>query len=366
MAAHAEGRSGKFVSTVFLAFGHEAMDLTQLIRRIPKAELHVHVEGTLEPELMLQLAQRNGLALPWESEGEVRAAYDFSDLQSFLDIYYAGAAVLNTAQDFYDLTWAYLQRAVGDNVRHVEIFFDPQTHTGRGVAFATVLDGIHRALADGESELDITSRLILCFLRHLSADDAMETLSTALPYRDRIHAVGLDSSELGHPPSKFAEVFARARAAGFLAVAHAGEEGPPDYILEALDLLEVRRIDHGVRCLEDPALVERLAREQVPLTVCPLSNVKLRVFDTLEQHNLKRLLDAGLCATVNSDDPAYFGGYIGENYLRAQSALDLSVEDIRVLARNAFSASFLSPEEKRRHMDEIDDTIAAWLAGGLI
>lgn len=340
------------------------MDLTQLIRRIPKAELHVHIEGTLEPEMMMQLAQRNHLALPWDGEDAIRAAYDFSDLQSFLDIYYAGAAVLNTAQDFYDLTWAYLQRAATDNVRHVEIFFDPQTHTGRGVEFATVLDGIHRALAAGDSELGVTSRLILCFLRHLSADDAMATLTAALPYKDRVHAVGLDSSELGHPPSKFVEVFARARAEGFLAVAHAGEEGPPDYILEALDLLEVRRIDHGVRCLEDPALVERLAREQIPLTVCPLSNVKLRVFDTLEQHNLKRLLDLGLCVTVNSDDPAYFGGYIGENYLRAQAALDLGAGDIGVLARNGFSASFLSPEEKRRHTGEVDDTITAWSAGG--
>jgi adenine deaminase len=312
----------------------------------------------------MQLARRNHLALPWESEGEIRAAYDFRDLQSFLDIYYAGAAVLHTEQDFYDLTWAYLQRAVSDNVRHVEIFFDPQSHTGRGVAFAAVLDGIHRALADGESELDITSRLILCFLRHLSADDAMATLDAALPCKDRIHAVGLDSSEQGHPPSKFVEVFARARAAGFPAVAHAGEEGPPDYILEALDLLEVRRIDHGVRCLEDPALIERLAREQIPLTVCPLSNVKLRVFDTLEQHNLKRLLDSGLCVTVNSDDPAYFGGYIGENYLRTQAALGLGVEDIGALARNAFNASFLSPEEKRRHTRAVDDTIRAWLAGG--
>lgn len=338
------------------------MDLTQLIRRIPKAELHLHIEGTLEPGLMMQLAQRNRIALPWDGEDEIRAAYDFSDLQSFLDIYYAGAAVLNTAEDFYDLTWAYLQRAVADNVRHVEIFFDPQTHAGRGVQFATVLDGIHRALVNGESELGITSRLILCFLRHLSPDDAMATLIAALPYKDRIHAVGLDSSERDHPPSKFVEVFARARAEGFLAVAHAGEEGPPDYILEALDLLQVRRIDHGVRCLEDPALVERLAREQVPLTVCPLSNVKLRVFETLEQHNLKRLLDCGLCATVNSDDPAYFGGYIGENYLQVQAALNLSVDDVGVLARNAFSASFLSPEEKRRHMGEIDEAIKAWLA----
>ena len=330
------------------------MDLAELIRRIPKAELHLHIEGTLEPELMMALALRNGVELPYADIGEIRAAYEFSNLQSFLDIYYAGARVLQTERDFHDLTYAYLERAAQDNVRHVEIFFDPQTHTARNISFRTVVDGICSALREGETELGISSRLIMCFLRHLSAADAMATLEEALPFKDRIAAVGLDSSEVGHPPSKFAAVFDRARAEGFLTVAHAGEEGPPAYIIEALDLLKVRRIDHGVRCLEDARLVARLAREQIPLTVCPLSNVKLRVFDTLEQHNLKRLLDAGLCVTVNSDDPAYFGGYVGENYLRSQKALGLDADDIHALARNAFSASFLSDADKARHIREID------------
>ena len=326
------------------------MDLTDLIQRMPKAELHLHIEGTLEPELMMALAERNGVELPYSGVDEIREAYNFSDLQSFLDIYYAGAQVLRERQDFYDLTWAYLERAHKDNVRHVEIFFDPQTHTERDIDFATVLDGIHSALADGESRLGITFRMIMCFLRHLSADEAMATLEDALPFKDRIDAVGLDSSEVGHPPSGFAEVFDRARREGFLTVAHAGEEGPPEYIWEALDLLKVERIDHGVRCLEDPALVERLAKEKIPLTVCPLSNVKLRVFDTLEQHNLKELLAKGLHVTINSDDPAYFGGYIGENYRRTQQALDLDADDIRTLAKNSFEASFLSDAEKERHI----------------
>ncbi|HEX9853657.1 MAG TPA: adenosine deaminase [Woeseiaceae bacterium] len=330
------------------------MSLAELIREIPKAELHLHIEGTLEPELMMDLAHRNGVSLPYANIDEIRSAYEFDNLQSFLDIYYAGAQVLTTEQDFHDLTYAYLQRAAADNVRHVEIFFDPQTHTARNVSFATVIDGIHGALEEGESDLGISFRLIMCFLRHLSADDAMDTLDTALPFANRITAVGLDSSEMGHPPSKFTAVFDRARAEGFLTVAHAGEEGPPAYIREALDLLKVRRIDHGVRCLEDPHLVRRLAKEQVPLTVCPLSNVKLRVFDRLEQHNLKRLLDAGLCVTVNSDDPAYFGGYIGENFLRIQQALDLDAGDIRALARNAFTASFLDEADKVRHIAAVD------------
>jgi len=330
------------------------MDLTSLIQRIPKAELHLHIEGTLEPEMMMTLAQRNRIDLPYASVDEIRAAYNFSNLQSFLDIYYAGAQVLRKQQDFYDLTWAYLERAAEDNVRHVEIFFDPQTHTERGVDFATVVDGIHGALLDGQSQLGITYRLIMCFLRHLSASDAQATLDEALPFKDKIHAVGLDSSEVGHPPSKFVDVFDRARNEGFLTVAHAGEEGPPTYIWEALDLLKVERIDHGVRCLEDPALVERLVSEQIPLTVCPLSNVKLRVFDTLKQHNLKQLLQAGLCATINSDDPAYFGGYVGENYLRTQRALELTATDIHALARNAFTASFLSDADKQRYIAELD------------
>ena len=331
-----------------------AMDLAGLVSRIPKAELHLHIEGTLEPEMMMALAERNGIELAYASVDDIRRAYDFTDLQSFLNIYYAGAAVLVTEQDFYDLTFAYLERAASDNVRHVEIFFDPQTHTDRGIRFATVVDGISRALQDGETRLGITYRLILCFLRHLSADAAMQTLESSLAYRDRIHAVGLDSSEVGHPPSKFVEVFDRSRDEGYLTVAHAGEEGPPDYIWQALDLLKVERIDHGVRCLEDPTLVKRLVDAQIPLTVCPLSNIKLRVFDTLEDHNLKRLLDAGLCATVNSDDPAYFGGYVGENYRQMQQALDLDADDITRLAKNAFAASFLSDDDKRRHISAID------------
>ena len=331
------------------------MDLTNLIQQIPKAELHLHIEGTLEPELMMKLAQRNNIEIPYSNVDEIRSAYEFSDLQSFLDIYYAGAQVLVNEQDFYDLTWSYLDRATADNVRHVEIFFDPQTHTERGLSFDTVISGIDRALEDGESKLGITSELIMCFLRHLSADDAMATLVQALPYRSKIRAVGLDSSEVGHPPSKFVDVFDRAREEGFLAVAHAGEEGPPEYIWEALDLLRVQRIDHGVRSLEDTTLVERLVKEQVPLTICPLSNIKLRVFDKLADHNLKKLLDAGLCVTINSDDPAYFGGYVGENYRQAQKALYLSVDDIQILAKNSFVASFLSDEEKQRHISYIDN-----------
>ena len=335
-------------------FEGSMLDFTKLINDMPKAELHLHIEGTLEPDLMMRLAERNGVTIPYKSVEEIREAYEFSDLQSFLDIYYAGAAVLQTRQDFYDLTWAYLERAAADNVRHVEIFFDPQTHTERGISFDIVVDGIHRALQQGEDKLGISFRLILCFLRHLSADEAMETLEEAMPHRNRIDAVGLDSSEVGHPPSKFTAVFDRARAAGFLTVAHAGEEGPPEYIREALDLLKVERIDHGVRCLEDADLVQRLVDEQVPLTVCPLSNVKLRVFDTLEQHNLKDLLAAGLCATVNSDDPAYFGGYIGENFLQAQAALKLTAAELRTLARNAFRASFLPQTEIDKHLASVD------------
>ena len=333
------------------------MDLTALIKRIPKAELHLHIEGTLEPELMMTLARRNNVAIPYASVDEIRDAYEFSDLQSFLDIYYAGAQVLIEEQDFYDLTWAYLERAAEDNVRHVEIFFDPQTHTERNIGFDTVINGIYGALQDGESNLSITFELIMCFLRHLSAADAMTTLEEALPHKERIRAVGLDSSEVGHPPAKFVEVFDRARHEGFMTVAHAGEEGPPEYIREALDLLKVERIDHGVRSLEDPALVERLVKEQVPLTVCPLSNVKLRVFDTLQDHNLRKLLDAGLCATINSDDPAYFGGYIGENFLQTQRALDLGANEIVALARNSFAASFLSKEDKQRHIADIDRVV---------
>ncbi len=316
------------------------MSVEELIRKIPKAELHVHIEGTLEPEMMFEFARRNGVALRYGSVDELRRAYQFTDLRSFLDIYYEGAGVLRQERDFYEMTMAYLRRAAADNVRHAEIFFDPQTHRQRGIPFKTIIDGISNALRDGP----ISSKLILCFLRHLSADSAMATLEEALPFKDRLVAVGLDSSELGNPPSKFAAVFARARAEGLRAVAHAGEEGPPSYIREALDLLGVSRIDHGVRCLEDPALVEELAARRIPLTVCPLSNVKLRVFKSIEDHNLRELLRRGTVATINSDDPAYFGGYIVENFL----ALDLTEDEVRQLARNSFEASFLTEADKKK------------------
>jgi adenosine deaminase len=322
------------------------MSLEELIRTIPKAELHIHIEGSLEPELMFELARRNGVTLRYRSVEDLRHAYQFTDLQSFLDIYYEGAQVLRQERDFYQMTMAYLRRAAADNVRHAEIFFDPQSHTGRGIAFATVIDGISAALRDGP----ISTRLILCFLRHLSAESAMRTLEEALPFKDRIVAVGLDSSETGYPPSKFGAVFARARREGFLAVAHAGEEGPPSYIREALDVLGVSRIDHGVRCLEDPRLVEELAARRIPLTVCPLSNVKLRVFPSMKDHNLRTLLQHGIVATINSDDPAYFGGYVVDNYLAAASALALTEDEIRQLARNSFEASFLSPAEKEAYL----------------
>ena len=333
--------------------------LQAFIRGLPKAELHLHIEGTLEPEMVFELARRAGLPLKYGSVAELRAAYQFADLQSFLDIYYLGAEVLRTEEDFHALTWAYLLRAQADGIVHVEIFFDPQTHTARGIPFATVIGGIQRALAEGSSKLGISSRLILCFLRHLSAQEAMHTLEQALPYREHIAAVGLDSSEAGHPPAKFAEVFAKARAAGFLTVAHAGEEGPPEYIQQALDVLQVSRIDHGVRCEEDAQLVARLAREQVPLTVCPLSNIKLKVFPNLQAHNLKRLLERGLCVTVNSDDPAYFGGYLLENYAATAEALDLSRTQLAQLARNSITASFLSEREQQPWLQRIDALIAS-------
>jgi adenosine deaminase len=330
-------------------------DHAALVDGLPKAELHLHIEGSLEPELMFALAKRNRVALPYPTVASLKAAYDFSDLQSFLNIYYAGASVLATERDFFDMTWAYLERAQTDNVRHVEIFFDPQTHTARGVPFRIAIEGIHAALSEGARKLGISAFLIMCFLRHLSEEDAFATVEEALPYRDRIVGVGLDSSERGHPPSKFARVFARCRELGWRAVAHAGEEGPPAYITEALDLLRAERIDHGVRCLEDPAVVARLAAEQIPLTVCPLSNVKLRVFPSLEQHNLGQLMAAGLRVTVNSDDPAYFGGYVNQNYRAVQRALGLSREDLRRLAKNSFLASFLPEAEKQRHCRSVDE-----------
>ena len=320
--------------------------MEDFIRGMPKVELHLHIEGSLEPELLFDLGERNNVPLRFNSIEEVRAAYDFTDLQSFLDIYYEGASVLLNERDFYDMTWAYLLRAHADNVRHTEIFFDPQTHTDRGVPFETVVDGIHQALMAAEAELGMSTRLIMCFLRHLSADAAMATLEQALPFKDRIVAVGLDSSERGHPPSKFTDVFDKARAEGFLTVAHAGEEGPPAYIREALDLLGVKRIDHGVRCVEDPDLVARLRTEAMPLTVCPLSNVRLRVFDTMADHNLGDLLELGLAATVNSDDPAYFGGYMTDNFLAVHRALGLSREQYVTLTENAIAASFINDERK--------------------
>jgi adenosine deaminase len=328
---------------------------TEYIQGLPKAELHVHIEGTLEPELAFQLAKKHSVALRYASVDELRRAYQFTNLQSFLDIYYEGAAVLRDADDFYALTRGYLRKAHAQGVVHAEIFFDPQTHSARGVALSTVLDGLGRACAEAERELGITCLLILCFLRHLSADEAMRTLEEALPHKHRIAAIGLDSSESGHPPSKFAGVFARARREGLPAVAHAGEEGPPSYIYEALELLQVRRVDHGVRCEEAPELLERLARERVPLTVCPLSNVKLRVFERIEDHNLTRLLERGLCVTVNSDDPAYFGGYLLENYLAVRHGLDLSQADLTMLARNSIEASFLPDADKQRWFKAIDD-----------
>lgn len=321
---------------------------------LPKAELHLHLEGSFEPELMFAIAQRNKIAIPYASAEAVRAAYRFSNLQDFLDIYYAGARVLVAEQDFYDLTYAYLKRVAADNVRHVEVFFDPQTHTERGVAFATVIDGILRALKAGEAELGVTSKLILSFLRHLPEDDAFVTFKQAEPYLDRIAAVGLDSSEMGHPPAKFARVFAAARDAGLKLVAHAGEEGPPEYVWEALDILQVDRIDHGNRSLEDPRLVERLIQEGMTLTVCPLSNLKLCVVTDLVQHPLKRMLELGLKATINSDDPAFFGGYVGDNFAAVTAALALSKADLITLAKNSFAGSFLSEGEKAKHLAAVD------------
>lgn len=325
----------------------DAAHLPALLQAMPKAELHIHIEGSLEPELIFELAERNGVRLPYASVEALRSAYAFSDLQSFLDIYYAGASVLLHEQDFYDMARAYLARAAGDNVVRAEIFFDPQTHTARGVSMQTVIQGLHRACVDAQRESGISAALILCFLRHLSEEEAFATLEQALPLRDQFIGVGLDSSELGHPPEKFERVFARCRELGLHRVAHAGEEGPPAYIWSALDVLHAERIDHGVQALKDEALVARLASERVPLTVCPLSNQKLCVFPDLAQHNLRQLLDAGLCATVNSDDPAYFGGYINENFLQVFAATGMTPAHAWQLARNSFQASFAPEADKR-------------------
>ncbi|HET8748501.1 MAG TPA: adenosine deaminase [Ramlibacter sp.] len=327
--------------------------LPALLAAMPKAELHIHIEGSLEPELMFRLAQRNGVRLPYASVEDLRKAYAFSNLQSFLDIYYAGASVLVKEEDFYDMAWAYLQRARHDNVLRAEIFFDPQTHTARGVAMETVIGGLYRACQDAHN-LGLDAELILCFLRHLSEEDAFDTLEQALPFRDRFIGVGLDSSEVGHPPEKFARVFARCRQLGLHLVAHAGEEGPPEYVWSALDVLKVERVDHGVQSAKDPALMKRLAQDRIPLTVCPLSNLKLRVVPTLEQHNLRALLDAGLVATVNSDDPAYFGGYINANFLQTFAATGLDVRHAYLLARNSFEASFAEPSAKQRYIERLD------------
>ena len=314
-------------------------NLNEVIQRTPKAELHIHVEGSLEPEMMFDLARRNDVSLPYRSVEEVRRAYSFNNLQEFLDLYYEGMNVLRTEEDFFALADAYLRRAAADNVVHVEMFFDPQAHTGRGVPLATLMDGLGRAM-DRSREQGVSLSLILCFLRHLTEREAFETLEAAEPYRDRLLGVGLDSSEVGHPPSKFARVFEAARDMGLRLVAHAGEEGPPEYVWEALDILGVERIDHGNRALEDEALVARLRDDRIPLTVCPLSNLELRVVEDLGAHPIKRMLDLGLVATVNSDDPAYFGGYINDNFRRVAEAVDLSTDDVETLARNSFDASF--------------------------
>lgn len=324
-----------------------------LIGALPKVEMHIHVEGTLEPEMMVSLGARNRVAVPYRSVADVRAAYEFTDLQSFLDVYYLGASVLRSPQDFDDLMWAYLQRAHADGVRHAEVFFDPQTHTDRGIGFDVFMSGFAAARSRAEAELGVTSALIMCFLRHLSESAALDTFEAAGPFLDQIAAVGLDSSEVGHPPSGFARVFGLAREAGLRLVAHAGEEGPPRYVWEALDVLGVERIDHGVRAEEDEALLARLVADRIPLTMCPLSNVRLRVFDRIEHHNLKRLLDRGVMVTVNSDDPAYFGGYVADNYRAVQVGLGLGDDEVRQLARNSIEASFLHDARKQELLAEV-------------
>ena len=334
--------------------------LPELLARMPKAELHIHIEGSLEPELIFRLAQRNGVALPYASVAALRKAYAFSNLQSFLDIYYAGASVLHKEQDFFDMAWAYLLRAQADNIVHTEMFFDPQTHTARGVAMETVINGLYRACEQARTQLGVHAALIMCFLRHLSEQEAFETLEQALPHRGKFIGVGLDSSELGHPPEKFTKVFARCRELGLHLVAHAGEEGPPAYVWTALDVLKVERIDHGVQSLKDPALVARLLRDRIPLTVCPLSNLKLCVFPKLEDHNLGTMLEAGLVATVNSDDPAYFGGYMNDNFLQTFAATGLTGEQAYRLAANSFEASFIEAAQKRRYSDLLDATFASF------
>ena len=328
--------------------------MIELIKKLPKAELHLHIEGSLEPELMFELAAKNNIQIPYKSIEDVRHAYNFTNLQTFLDIYYAGANVLITKDDFYDLTWAYILKCVEDNVIHTEIFFDPQTHTSRGIAFETVITGINDALADAKKQYGITSCIIMCFLRHLSQQAAFETLEEALPFKEYITAVGLDSSELGNPPSKFTQVFKKAKAEGFKLVAHAGEEGDFTYINEALDLLGIDRIDHGVQSIHSAALMQRLKSEQIPLTVCPNSNIELKVFENYTEHNIKALLDYGLNVSVHSDDPAYFKGYINQNFINLYEHLALSKNDIITLVKNAFSSSFITDELKQQYLAQVD------------
>ncbi len=328
--------------------------LPDLLRAMPKTELHMHIEGSLEPELIFQMAKRNQVQIPYSSVDVLRAAYAFTDLQSFLDIYYAGASVLLHEPDFYDMAWAYFLKAQADNVVHAELFFDPQTHTARQVPMATVINGLHRACVDAQTKLGISASLIMCFLRHLSEEDALQTLQEAKPYLDKIIGVGLDSSEQGHPPEKFERVFAQARALGLHVVAHAGEEGPPAYIWGALDVLKAERIDHGVQAIHDAALMQRLAQERIPLTVCPLSNQKLCVFPNLADHNLGAMLDQGLCVMLNSDDPAYFGGYLNDNYLQTFAALPLTAAHAYQLACNSFEASFVPEPQKQAWRTQLD------------
>lgn len=334
--------------------------MDHFLNTMPKAELHLHLEGSLEPELMFRLAERNSIELPYDSVEQLTAAYDFNNLQEFLDLYYQGAAVLLTEQDFYDLTWAYVERCHTQHVIHIEPFFDPQTHTDRGVSFATVISGISRALKNAETEYGISSGLIMCFLRHLSEEAAFDTLQQAEPYLDKIIGIGLDSSEMGHPPAKFARVFAKARGMGLLAVAHAGEEGPAKNIIDSLELLHVDRIDHGVRALDDPALIKRLVTEKVALTVCPLSNTRLKVFADMSQHNILQMLDLGVKVTVNSDDPAYFGGYLTENFIALEKGLGMSKEQAVQLAQNSFEYSFAQPERKAVMLFELERYIGTF------
>lgn len=331
------------------------MELNEFISKIPKAELHLHIEGSFEPEQMFEIAKRNEISIPFETVDDVKKAYDFNNLQEFLDIYYAGANALQNEQDFYDLTFAYLEKLHEQNVMHTEIFFDPQTHTERGIAFETVFGGIKKALEDGEEQFGITSEIILCFLRHLSEEKAFETLEQALPYKEFIIGVGLDSSEVGHPPSKFERVFKKAMEEGFLTVAHAGEEGPSDYIWEAINLLDVKRIDHGNRCLEDEKLMDYIAEHKIPLTLCPLSNLKLKVVTNLKDHPVKSIMNKGIKATINSDDPAYFGGQVNENYIQLAAAVGLTKEEITTLARNSFESSFISDELKEKYTNLVDE-----------